>query len=144
MEVLFNFMQWVSSFSHIDEESGSKMDVHNLATVMAPNILHLGKRDVPLDDNLLAIEAVHSLIEYNEYMCEVSLGCLSLTLAIVLTLFEGAGRSSSHPQRLHFVLCQRRYHDQGNPEAIWRPYEGTLEYTRRCSSTTTINDAQIS
>ncbi|KAG9961405.1 GTPase-activating protein-like protein of the rho/rac family, partial [Aureobasidium melanogenum] len=71
MEVLFNFMQWVSSFSHIDEESGSKMDVHNLATVMAPNILHLGKRDVPLDDNLLAIEAVHSLIEYNEYMCEV-------------------------------------------------------------------------
>lgn len=72
MEVLFSFMQWVSSFSHIDEESGSKMDVHNLATVMAPNILHLGKRDVPLDDNLLAIEAVHSLIEFNEYMCEVS------------------------------------------------------------------------
>lgn len=107
MEVLFNFMQWVSSFSHIDEESGSKMDVHNLATVMAPNILHLGKRDVPLDDNLLAIEAVHSLIEYNEYMCEVSLGCLSTTLAIMLTLFEGAGRSSSHPQRFHFVLCQR-------------------------------------
>jgi hypothetical protein len=98
MEVLFNFMQWVSSFSHIDEESGSKMDVHNLATVMAPNILHLGKRDVPLDDNLLAIEAVHSLIEYNEYMCEVSLRYLSFTLATLLTLFKGAGRPSSHPQ----------------------------------------------
>jgi hypothetical protein len=87
MEVLFNFMQWVSSFSHIDEESGSKMDVHNLATVMAPNILHLGKRDVPLDDNLLAIEAVHSLIEYNEYMCEVGLRSLSFTLATKLTFF---------------------------------------------------------
>lgn len=72
MEVLFAFLQWVASFSHIDEESGSKMDIHNLATVMAPNILHLGKRDVPLDDNLLAIETVHSLIEFNEYMCEVS------------------------------------------------------------------------
>lgn len=71
MEVLFAFLQWVSSFSHVDEESGSKMDIHNLATVMAPNILHLGKKDVPLDDNLLAIEAVHSLIEFNEYMCEV-------------------------------------------------------------------------
>ena len=72
MEVLFAFLQWVSSFSHVDEDTGSKMDTHNLATVMAPNILHLGKRDVPLDDNLLAIETVHSLIEFNEYMCEVS------------------------------------------------------------------------
>lgn len=71
MEVLFSFLQWVSSFSHVDEESGSKMDIHNLATVICPNILHMGKRDVPLDDNLLAIEAVHSLIEFNEYMCEV-------------------------------------------------------------------------
>jgi hypothetical protein len=107
MEVLFNFMQWVSSFSHIDEESGSKMDVHNLATVMAPNILHLGKRDVPLDDNLLAIEAVHSLIEYNEYMCEVNFVFLSSTLATKLTFYPGAGRSCSHSQRLHFVLRQR-------------------------------------
>ena len=144
MEVLFNFMQWVSSFSHIDEESGSKMDVHNLATVMAPNILHLGKRDVPLDDNLLAIEAVHSLIEYNEYMCEVSFRYLSSTLATLLTLFKGAGRSSSHPQRLHFVLCQCRYHDQGNLETIWRPYEGAIVYTRRYGTTATIYDAQIS
>lgn len=71
MEVLFAFLQWVSSFSHVDEDTGSKMDTHNLATVMAPNILHLGKKDVPLDDNLLAIEAVHALIEFNEYMCEV-------------------------------------------------------------------------
>jgi hypothetical protein len=107
MEVLFNFMQWVSSFSHIDEESGSKMDVHNLATVMAPNILHLGKRDVPLDDNLLAIEAVHSLIEYNEYMCEVNFVFLSSTLATKLTFYPGARRSCSHSQRLHFVLRQR-------------------------------------
>ena len=72
MEVLFNFLNWVSSFSHIDEESGSKMDIHNLATVITPNILHMGKRDVPVDDSFLGIEAIHSLIEYNEAMCEVS------------------------------------------------------------------------
>ncbi|KAK4635237.1 Rho-type GTPase-activating protein 1 [Fulvia fulva] len=71
MEVLFTFLQWVSSFSHVDEESGSKMDIHNLATVITPNILHRGKDHVPVDDSFLAIEAVHSLIECNEAMCEV-------------------------------------------------------------------------
>lgn len=72
MEVLFTFMNWVSSFSHVDEESGSKMDIHNLATVITPNIIHRGKENVPVDDSFLAIEAVHSLIECNESMCEVS------------------------------------------------------------------------
>lgn len=72
MEVLFTFLNWVSSFSHVDEESGSKMDVHNLATVITPNIIHRGKENVPVDDSFLAIEAVHSLIECNESMCEVS------------------------------------------------------------------------
>lgn len=74
MEVLFTFLNWVSSFSHVDEESGSKMDVHNLATVITPNVLHRGniKEDVPgVDDSFLAIEAVNSLIECNESMCEV-------------------------------------------------------------------------
>lgn len=71
MEVLFTFLNWVSSFSHVDEESGSKMDIHNLATVITPNILHRGKENVPVDDSFLAIEAVHSLIECNESMCEV-------------------------------------------------------------------------
>ncbi|GAB7364097.1 hypothetical protein MBLNU230_g4649t1 [Neophaeotheca triangularis] len=71
MEVLFTFMNWVSSFSHVDEESGSKMDTHNLATVICPNVLHRGKESTPVDDNFLAIEAIHSLIECNESMCEV-------------------------------------------------------------------------
>lgn len=71
MEVLFTFMNWVSSFSHVDEESGSKMDIHNLATVITPNIMHSGKDVVPVEDSFLSIEAVHSLIECNESMCEV-------------------------------------------------------------------------
>ncbi|EFP88891.2 uncharacterized protein PGTG_14230 [Puccinia graminis f. sp. tritici CRL 75-36-700-3] len=32
-------MKWVASFSHLDEETGSKMDLQNLATVITPNIL---------------------------------------------------------------------------------------------------------
>lgn len=38
-EVLLFFFMWTSSFSHLDEESGSKMDIHNLATVISPNVL---------------------------------------------------------------------------------------------------------
>ncbi|KAI9722695.1 MAG: hypothetical protein M1812_001626 [Candelaria pacifica] len=71
MEILFSFLNWASSFSHVDEESGSKMDVHNLATVITPNILYSNSKNVGMDDSFLAIEAVHSLIECNDTMCEV-------------------------------------------------------------------------
>jgi hypothetical protein len=85
MEVLFTFLNWVSSFSHVDEESGSKMDIHNLATVITPNVLHGGKDNMPVDDSFLAIEAIHSLIECNESMCEVSAQNLLLLHANLLT-----------------------------------------------------------
>lgn len=83
MEVLFSFLQWASSFSTVDEESGSKMDIHNLATVIAPNILYPNMGTKPpdmggLDSSFLAIEAVHTLIECNEEMCEV---CCSVVLS---------------------------------------------------------------
>ncbi|KIW38418.1 uncharacterized protein PV06_09383 [Exophiala oligosperma] len=79
MEVLFSFLKWAASFSQVDEESGSKMDIHNLATVMAPNILYAKEKSpnakqphVPqVDDSFLAIEAVNTLIEYNDYFCQV-------------------------------------------------------------------------
>lgn len=71
LEILFSFFNWVASFHQVDEESGSKMDTHNLATVIAPNILFTNAK-TPVDDNFLAIEVVHSLIEFNEEMCEVS------------------------------------------------------------------------
>ena len=72
MEILFSFLNWVSSFSHVDEESGSKMDIHNLATVVTPNICYSNNKNSGMDDSFLAIEAVHCLIECNEAMCEVS------------------------------------------------------------------------
>ena len=50
------------------------MDAHNLATVIAPNILKdkmekIGTMD---DSSFLGIEAVNLLLEYNDEMCEVS------------------------------------------------------------------------
>ncbi|KAK9246563.1 hypothetical protein V1506DRAFT_535057 [Lipomyces tetrasporus] len=92
LEIIFNFLKWVASFSHVDEESGSKMDIHNLSTVITPNILYAspsspdeesptglpaalsGDEESPRapigglagDSYFLAIEAVNSLIENHE------------------------------------------------------------------------------
>lgn len=79
MEVLFAFLNWTSSFSHVDEETGSKMDIHNLATVITPNILYSNTKNGGMDESFLAIEAVDALITYNDTMCEVK----SLRLLLV-------------------------------------------------------------
>ncbi|CAG8513332.1 10526_t:CDS:10 [Paraglomus brasilianum] len=71
MEVLFSFFKWVASFSHVDEETGSKMDLHNLATVITPNVLYSKSKDPSKDDSFLAIEAVHSLLKYQDDFCLV-------------------------------------------------------------------------
>lgn len=72
LEVLLYFFSWVASFAVIDEETGSKMDTHNLATVIAPNIL-LSKASATdngtnqsSDAHFLAIEVVNQLIEMHE------------------------------------------------------------------------------
>jgi hypothetical protein len=82
LEILCAFFNWVASFHQVDEESGSKMDTHNLATVIAPNILFTNAK-TPVDDNFLAIEVVHTLIECNDQMCEVSYRSLRCTLVFL-------------------------------------------------------------
>ena len=47
------------------------MDIHNLATVMTPNILYPSNKTATMEESYLAIEAVASLIMYNDTMCEV-------------------------------------------------------------------------
>ncbi|KAM5446241.1 Rho-type GTPase activating protein Rga1 [Microsporum audouinii] len=88
MEVLFSFLNWASSFCHVDDETGSKMDIHNLATVMTPNILYSNTKVAGVDDSFLAIEAVTSLIENNDTMCEVPEDLLSILTDS--TLFNGS------------------------------------------------------
>ncbi|KAE9970296.1 hypothetical protein BLS_004972 [Venturia inaequalis] len=87
MEILFNFLNWVSSFHTVDEETGSKMDIHNLATVIAPNLLYSSQKSPDMDSSFLAIEAVHSMIECNDSMCEVPEDILSILHDS--SLFEG-------------------------------------------------------
>ncbi|KAI8352256.1 hypothetical protein B0O80DRAFT_454109 [Mortierella sp. GBAus27b] len=71
MEALCLFLRWVASFSHVDEETGSKMDLHNLATVLTPNVLYSKSKDPIKDESFLAIEAVMGLLMYQDDFCMV-------------------------------------------------------------------------
>ncbi|KAL1882724.1 hypothetical protein VTK73DRAFT_1244 [Phialemonium thermophilum] len=72
LEILFCFLKWAGSFHQVDDESGSKMDIKNLATVIAPNILYSNAKTASLDsDPMYAIEAVEILINNIEEMCQV-------------------------------------------------------------------------
>lgn len=77
LEVLLYFFSWVASFAEIDEETGSKMDTHNLATVLAPNIL-LSRASATengtnqsSDAHFLAIEVVNQLLEMHEELAVI-------------------------------------------------------------------------
>lgn len=108
MEVLFCFLNWTASFSVVDEESGSKMDVHNLATVIAPNILFSNAKTEGMEDSFLAIEAVHSLIAHNDAMCVVPEDLQSI-------LNDSTLFSSSADITTKTIL--KRYGDIGRPTA---------------------------
>ncbi|KAI0072681.1 RhoGAP-domain-containing protein [Panus rudis PR-1116 ss-1] len=70
MEVLFVFLKWVASFAHVDKETGSKMDLQNLATVICPSILYSRGRDAVRDESFGAIKVVTSLLEnQDEFYC---------------------------------------------------------------------------
>jgi hypothetical protein len=76
--VLFYFLNWTASFSYIDEDSGSKMDAHNLATVITPNILYIKQKEGSANANaesgdsyFLSIESVYLMIEEQSLFAEV-------------------------------------------------------------------------
>lgn len=72
MEVLFCFLNWVSSFHTVDEETGNKMDTWNIATVMAPNLLRESNDKEMRNVDQGAVKVVFDLIENNDEFCEVS------------------------------------------------------------------------
>lgn len=79
LEILFTFLKWAGTFHQVDEEGGSRMDVRNLATVIAPNILTNASKAPALDSEAIyVIDAVEMLISNIEEMCQVSLVALSI------------------------------------------------------------------
>ncbi|KAL0144447.1 hypothetical protein V8B55DRAFT_1486650 [Mucor lusitanicus] len=71
MEVLFVFFRWVASFSHVTGDVGSRMDIPNLARVIAPNILTANSKDPLKDDSFASIRVVEVLLESHEEFCLV-------------------------------------------------------------------------
>ncbi|KAM6496940.1 hypothetical protein JOM56_007413 [Amanita muscaria] len=63
MEVLFVFLKWVASFAHMDAETGSKMDLSNLATVICPNILYARGQNAVRDETFTALRVVTNYLE---------------------------------------------------------------------------------
>ncbi|KAL3961833.1 hypothetical protein ACCO45_003356 [Purpureocillium lilacinum] len=72
LEILFTFLKWAGSFHQLDDEVGSKMDIRNLATVIAPNILtNLNKAPALDSEAIYVIDAVEIVINNIEEMCQV-------------------------------------------------------------------------
>jgi hypothetical protein len=63
MEILFVFLKWVASFAHMDAETGSKMDLGNLATVICPSILYARGRDAMRDETFSGLRVITTLLE---------------------------------------------------------------------------------
>lgn len=100
LEVLLYFFNWVASFAEIDKETGSKMDILNISTVIAPNILyskennsldvgHDGAQpDIASGDKyFLSIEVINQLLEIHEELCIIP--------SDLLVFYEKCGFSSS-------------------------------------------------
>lgn len=115
-EVLFSFLYWASSFSHVDNQIGSKMDIHNISTVIAPNILYqptsTSSKVNPVntkppqtyndafaqnegEEYFLAIETVDYIINHNEELSMVPKYMLVLLDELEANKVEKAERISS-------------------------------------------------
>lgn len=64
------------------------MDIHNLATVMTPNILYPNAKTSAVDESFLAIEAVNALITYNDTMCEVCWPTLLWKICLLISMYR--------------------------------------------------------
>lgn len=74
VEVLFTFLKWVASFSHVDEETGNRMDLHNLATVISPNIFRSSPSkgsDTVRVESFESIRVMITLLEHQDEFYQV-------------------------------------------------------------------------
>jgi hypothetical protein len=90
LEVLFSFLKWVATFHQVDDDVGSRMDVHNLARVIAPNVLYTNAKSPSFgDEPMTAVACVEELIQFNEEMCMVPAGLMDVLSDS--SLFSNAG-----------------------------------------------------
>ncbi|TGJ86963.1 hypothetical protein E0Z10_g1812 [Xylaria hypoxylon] len=129
LEVLFNFFKWVATFHQVDEDTGSRMDVHNLARVIAPNVLRMNTKSASFSDEpMTVVSCVEELIQSNEEMCMVPaevMGILSdsslfsnsgeMTTKEILKRIEGRVPNSSLKQYDGTEFASRQETHRRNP-----------------------------
>ncbi|KAI8581312.1 hypothetical protein K450DRAFT_232442 [Umbelopsis ramanniana AG] len=71
VEVLLHFLRWTATFAHVDGKMGSMMDLTNLATVIAPNVLYSKSKDPAKDESFMAISAFEMMLKYEDSFCFV-------------------------------------------------------------------------
>jgi hypothetical protein len=113
MEVIFSFLFWVATFSHVDEDTGSKMDLHNIATVITPNVLYAkGKDGAPvMDDSFSAIEVIKTLIDNTQEFSQVN--------GLSTILIQGSIGFSSDRLGSYFIRFFSRINYQRYHSAMW-------------------------
>jgi hypothetical protein len=115
MEVLFVFLRWVGTFSYRDEETGSRMDLPNLATVVCPSILYAKGGNVARDESFIAIAAVQDLLENQDEYYTVPSELMFVLNENIFTLF--AKELDLPPKEIHrhcSKYVQARSQNQAN------------------------------
>ncbi|GAA6040107.1 hypothetical protein JCM8097_002031 [Rhodosporidiobolus ruineniae] len=73
MEVVFLFLDWLSTYGHIDVKVGNQMDLSAIARVMAPTLLRPHGRDPKPAELPAMVAAVLQLLEDQHYLHQVPL-----------------------------------------------------------------------
>ncbi|KAJ2744598.1 Rho-type GTPase activating protein Rga1 [Coemansia sp. BCRC 34301] len=73
LNVLMTFLNWVATFCHVSEQTGSKMDILNLSTVITPNILYADVKEPTRSDrddtfSYEACSVIQQFMEAGEYL----------------------------------------------------------------------------
>ncbi|TIB04458.1 hypothetical protein E3P96_01625 [Wallemia ichthyophaga] len=104
LEVLFVFLRWVASFSHVDEETGSKMDIQNLAITIAPSVLYPPHSPYNREDTIICNRSIAEYLEDQDDFCCVPAEILPILHDHELFSFTSSEISRKDIRR-RFVLC---------------------------------------
>ncbi|GAA5984797.1 hypothetical protein JCM11641_002743 [Rhodosporidiobolus odoratus] len=73
MEVVFLFLDWLSTYAHIDVKDGNRMDLSAISRVMAPTLLRPHHRDAKPEEVPSMISSVLMLLEDQHVLHEIPL-----------------------------------------------------------------------
>jgi hypothetical protein len=115
MEVFFAFLKWVALFSTIDS-AGSKMDIPNLSTVIAPSVLSAKNQDPLRDHSFAVIAVVTQMLEEQDTFNRVPPECLQI-LSDKKDFVKCANESSKDLLK----KCAQHFRGKKNPDGTRSP-----------------------